>query len=312
MRASEPAAMALPSAELWDDDDVGADDLSVRDIELKARRLVTDTMAGQYHAVFKGRGMSFDSVRAYQPGDDVRTIDWNVTARTGDVYIKQYVEERELTVLVAVDLSASMRIGTRDRSKRAMAAEIAAVLALSAVANNDRVGLVLFSDRIEGFVPPKKSRAHVLRIIHELRSARPSSPHSRIDVACDYVSLVQRRRAVVFLVSDFDCSVEWQRSLGVVARRHDVVPVAVRDPIERELADLGMLLRIEDAETGTAMLFDAGTRAGLAAYRQRALVAKVRTEQRFRAHGLADIAAEVGADYLKDLVAYFRRRAMRQ
>jgi uncharacterized protein (DUF58 family) len=295
----------------WLIDDGEDESLSVREIELEARRLVNDTMAGQYHAVFKGRGMSFDSVRAYQPGDDVRSIDWNVTARTGDVFVKQFVEERELTVLIALDLSWSMGFGTRARSKRAFASKIAAVLALSAVANNDRVGLVLFSDRIERYLPPKKGRGHVLRLLHEVQRVQPEGRSTRIDVACDYLARIQRRRAVVFLLSDFLCDAQWDRSLGVAARRHDLVPIAVRDEAELRWPDLGCLIELEDAETGARMAFDTGHRKTLETYWQRARVHSAKVDQTFRKHGLDDIAAVVGRDYLKDLVVYFRRRASR-
>lgn len=282
----------------------------VREIELITRRLVSDTLAGQYHAVFKGRGMSFDSVREYQPGDDVRTIDWNVTARSSDgVFVKQYVEERELTVLLAVDLSASLDFGTHKRSKRELAAEIAAVLAFSAISNNDRVGLVLFTDRIERYIPPKKGRGHVLRVILELLQFQPVGTGTRIDVACDYLARIARKRAVVFVLSDF-LSADFERALGIVARRHDVVPIVTSDKAERQWPDLG-LMALEDAETGELVWFDSSKDARQQ-YWQRAAVAKRKREQVFRKHGLEPIDAVVGQDYLKDLVTYFRRRAARQ
>jgi len=282
----------------------------VREIELITRRLVQDTLAGQYHAVFKGRGMSFDSVREYQPGDDVRTIDWNVSARTGGVFVKQYVEERELTVLLAVDLSASLDFGTDQRSKRELAAEIAAVLAFSAISNNDRVGLILFTDRIERYIPPKKGRAHVLRVILELLQAQPEGVGTRIDVACDYLARIARKRAVVFLLSDFLAD-NFERALGVAARRHDLVPIVMSDKAERTWPDLG-LTPLEDAETGELIWFDGGSKAVRQAFWQRAAVAKRKRDQGFRKHGLEPIDTVVGQDYLKDLVAYFRRRAARQ
>lgn len=287
------------------------DDLSqrVREIELITRRLVQDTMAGQYHAVFKGRGMSFDSVREYEAGDDVRTIDWNVSARTGGVFVKQYVEERELTVLIAVDLSASLEIGTAGRSKRELAAEMAAVLAFSAISNNDRVGLVLFTDRIERYIPPKKGRAHVLRVILELLQFQPVGRGTRIDVACDYLGRIARKRAVVFVLSDF-LAEDYERALGVAARRHDLVPIATTDPMEKVWPDLG-LMALEDAETGEVHWFD-GAGAARQIYWQRAAVGRRKREQTFRKHGLEPIEAIVGQDYLKALVTYFRRRAARQ
>ena len=283
----------------------------VREIELITRRLVSDTLAGQYHAVFKGRGMSFDSVREYQPGDDIRSIDWNVTARSSEgVFVKQFVEERELTVLLAVDLSASLDFGTVNRSKRELAAEIAAVLAFSAISNNDRVGLILFTDRIERYIPPKKGRAHVLRVILELLQFRPEGSGTRLDVACDYLARIARKRAVVFLLSDFLAG-DFERALGIAARRHDLVPVLVSDKTERELPDVGLAV-VEDAETGEVLWIDSGSRDVRIQLRQRAAVQKRKREQLFRKHGLEPIDAVVGQDYLKGLVAYFRRRAARQ
>lgn len=283
----------------------------VRQIEIITRRLVNDTLAGQYHAVFKGRGMSFDSVREYQPGDDVRTIDWNVSARTGGVFVKQYVEERELTVLLAVDLSGSMGFGSRDRSKRELATEIAAVLAFSALRNNDRVGLVLFSDHIEHYVPPKKGRAHVLRLIRDLLSAKPTGTATRLDSACDYLARIIRKRSVVFLLSDF-LDADFERSLGVLARRHDLVPLAIADRAELTLPDLGGLVPLQDAETGEIVWLDAGDPAARQFLWQRQQVARRRMEQAFRKNGCDAIEAWVGEDYLGGLVTYFLRRAARQ
>lgn len=282
----------------------------VKEIELVTRRLVNDVMAGQYHAVFKGRGMSFDSVREYQPGDDVRLIDWNVTARTGEPFVKKFVEERELTVLIAVDLSASGLFGTVEQSKREMAAEIAATLAFSAIQNNDRVGLVLFSDRIERYIPPKKGRSHVLRVILELLEAEPKGHGTDIAVACDYLSRIQRKRAVVFFLSDFLAD-DWGRPLGVAARRHDVVPVVVRDNAEDDLPDLG-LVPLEDAESGEILWLDTSSRSGRRAFAQLAGKQRKERERLLRRHGLEPIEATVGEPWLPALVGYFRRRAARQ
>lgn len=290
------------------DEDTSAE---VREIEILARRLVKDTLAGQYHAVFKGRGMSFDSVREYQAGDDVRTIDWNVSARTGGVFVKQYVEERELTVLVAVDLSASLQFGTVDVNKRKMAARIAAVLALSAISNNDRVGLVLFTDRIERYIPPKKGRAHVLRIVREVLQFEPIGRQTRLDLGLDYLANIVRKRAVVFVLSDF-MGQGYERSLAVTARRHDLVPVVVTDPVERRFPQLNYLIPLEDFETGDLLWFDAGDADGLQTYWQRAAVDTRKRQDLFRKHGLEAIDATLGQDYLPALAAYFRRRAARQ
>ena len=290
----------------------------VREIELLTRRLVNDVLAGQYHAVFKGRGMSFDQVREYQPGDDIRTIDWNVTARTGGVYVKQYVEERELTVLLVVDLSASGAFGTVDQSKRELAAEIAAVLAFSAIKNNDRVGVIMFSDRIERFIPPKKGRGHVLRVILELLEVEPQGTGTRIDVVCDYLSKIQRKRSVVFFLSDFlpekdnePLADSYERALGVASRRHDLVPLVISDAAEVAFPNVG-LVPLEHLETGEIMWFDSGSREVRHSFERRARALAAERSRIFRKHGMEPIGAEVGQDYLPGLVAYFRRRAARQ
>lgn len=290
----------------------------VREIELVTRRLVNDVLAGQYHAVFKGRGMSFDQVREYQPGDDIRTIDWNVTARTGEPYVKQYVEERELTVLIVVDLSGSGAFGTKDQSKRELAAEIAAVLAFSAIKNNDRVGVIMFSDRIERYIPPKKGRGHVLRVILELLEVEPQGTGTRIDVVCDYLSKIQRKRSVVFFLSDFlpeqDSATlqdSYERALGVASRRHDLVPLVIRDAAETVLPDVG-LVALQHLETGELMWLDSGSRSVRHAFAEQGQAMATERDRIFRKNGMEPIEAEVGSDYIPGLVGYFRRRAGRQ
>ena len=283
----------------------------VREIEIIARRLVSSTLAGQYHAVFKGRGMSFDSVREYQPGDDIRTIDWNVSARTGGIFVKQYVEERELTVLLVVDLSESQKFGSKEKSKRELAAEIAAVLAFSAISNNDRVGLILYTDRIERYIPPKKGRGHVMRIVQELLRFEPVGKTTRTDLALDYVARIARKRAVVFVLSDF-LGDGYDRSLGVLAGRHDVVPIVTADEVEKKWPLPKGIWLLEDAETDAVHAFDANDRGSLQDYWQKSAVADRKREQLARKFGMEPIPAMVGVDYLKSLVAYFRRRAARQ
>ena len=283
----------------------------VREIELIARRLVSSTLAGQYHAVFKGRGMSFDSVREYQPGDDIRTIDWNVSARTGGIFVKQYVEERELTVLLVVDLSASQNFGSKNGSKRELAAEIAGVLAFSAISNNDRVGLILYTDGIERYIPPKKGRGHVMRLVLELLRSEPKGRGTRTDLALDYVSRIVRKRAVVFVLSDF-LGHEYERSLGVLAGRHDVVPIVTSDAADARWPLPEGLWLLEDPETAEVVALDANDRKSMEDYWKHAAVAKRRRAQLARKFGMEPIPAGVGVDYLNDLVAYFRRRAARQ
>src|SRR5271166_338023 len=227
----------------------------VRQIEIRTRRLVDSSMGGEYHSVFKGRGMDFDDVREYVAGDEVRTIDWNVTARAGRPFVKKFTEERELTILLAVDVSASGNFGSGPQSKRQMAAELASVLAFSAIRNSDKVGLILFSDQIEQYIPPKKGRQHVLRVIREVLCFEPQSRGTDIVRALDFANQITNRRAIMFLVSDFELSnqnkalADVRRAVRLAGRRHDVVALQIHDQHESELPDVGQLA-IEDAETG--------------------------------------------------------------
>ena len=234
----------------------------IRYIQIYTSKAVNDVLAGEYHSVFKGQGMEFDEVRAYQPGDDIRTIDWNVTARTGHPYVKRYVEEREITVFFLVDLSASGSFGSREKLKNEIAAEFCALLAFSAIKNNDKVGLIVFTDVIELFIPPAKGTSHVLRLIRELLYFDPGKKRERagtdIALALDYLGRVLHKRGVVFLVSDF-LDQDFEKPLGVLARRHDLIGVTVSDPRESALPDVG-LLEIQDAETGATVLVDTGSR----------------------------------------------------
>ncbi len=233
----------------------------VRQIEIRTNRLVNDSLAGEYHSVFKGRGMDFDEVREYVPGDEVRAIDWNVTARAGRPFIKKFTEERELTILLAVDVSASGNFGSGRQSKRQMAAELASVLAFSAIRNNDKVGLVLFTDQIEQYIPPKKGRQHVLRVIREILFFEPQSRGTNIVRGLDFANQITTRRAIMFLVSDFELQNQEQaladlrRAIRLANRRHDVVAMHVHDERESELPDVGQLT-IEDAETGELIELD--------------------------------------------------------
>lgn len=226
----------------------------VRRLHLRARRLVQTLMGGEYHSAFKGAGLSFEEVREYQPGDDVRTIDWNVTARVGHPFIKRFVEERELTLLLVVDLSASQKFGTGNMTKRTAAAELAALLALCAVSNNDRVGLIGFTDVVERFVPPNKGPRHVLRLLRDVLAFEPARTGTDLAAALDYVTKVQRRRAIVFVISDF-FGTGFERSLRRAARKHDLIAIRTSDPREREWPEVG-LVRIQDAETGAQRLID--------------------------------------------------------
>ncbi len=282
----------------------------IRRIEIVTRRLVNQQMAGQYHSVFKGRGMSFDEVRAYLPGDDPRTIDWNVTARTGEPYVKTYVEERELTVLIMVDMSGSMAFGTVGDEKRRVAARLAAMMAFSAIKNGDRVGLVAFTDTVEVYVPPKKGRKHVLRLIDEILRFDPVGEGTDLGEALGFVAKVQRRSAVVFLISDF-LDEGYERPLHVAAKRHDLVPLTVVDPAEEALPDLGLVF-FEDAEGGGLMALDAGSAAIRRGYDRAQDARRDARDGDLKRYGVTPIEVRTDAkDYAAPLVKYFKVRARR-
>lgn len=226
----------------------------IRRLQLRARRAVQTLLGGEYHSVFKGAGLSFEEVREYQPGDDVRSIDWNVTARMGTPFIKRFVEERELTVLLLTDISGSQRFGTRRQTKRSVIAELAALIAFSAIANNDRVGLIACSDHVERFVPPTKGVKHVLRLLRDILFFEPERKGTSLKAGLDYLNQVQRRRAIVFLVSDF-ADEGFEASFRLAGRKHDLIAVRVTDPRERELPNVG-LLQLRDAETDRDLLVD--------------------------------------------------------
>ncbi len=282
----------------------------IRRIEIVTRRLVNQQMAGQYHSVFKGRGMSFDEVRAYLPGDDPRTIDWNVTARTGEPYVKTYVEERELTVLIMVDMSGSMAFGTVGDEKRRVAARLAAMMAFSAIKNGDRVGLVAFTDTVEIYVPPKKGRKHVLRLIDEILRFDPVGEGTDLGEALSFVAKVQRRSAVVFLISDF-LDEGYERPLHVAAKRHDLVPLTVVDPAEEALPDLGLVF-FEDAEGGGLYALDAGRAGVRRGYDRAQAERRAARDGDLKRYGVTPIEVRTDArDYAAPLVKYFKVRARR-
>ncbi len=282
----------------------------IRRIEIVTRRLVSQQMAGQYQSVFKGRGMSFDEVRQYTPGDDPRTIDWNVTARTGEPYVKTFVEERELTVMIMVDMSGSMAFGTIRDEKRVVAARLAAMMAFSAIKNGDRVGLIAFTDRVERFVPPKKGRKHVLRIIDEILRFDPVGEGTDLGKALEFIGRVQRRKAVVFLISDF-LDDGYERPLHVTARRHDLIPLTVVDPVEGNLPDLGLVF-LEDAGPGQMMAFDSGLEALRRHYRVEQTRRAEAQKADLRRYGVSPIVVATDAkDYAAPLINYFRIRARR-
>jgi uncharacterized protein (DUF58 family) len=284
----------------------------VRQIHIRTSHVVNDILAGQYESVFKGQGIEFEEVREYQPGDDVRTIDWNVTARTGRPFVKKFVEERELTVMLIVDLSGSLSFGTHTRSKAELAAELCAVIAFSAITNNDKVGLIIFTDRIEKFIPPKKGRRHVLRVIRDVLSFTPEGHGTDIAVALEYLNKVTTRRTVSFLVSDFfeQPGGDYEQALRIASKRHDVIAVTIADPREWELPKLG-IMEFQDAETGEIVLIDTASTRARAEFRR---LAEERIQQRaglFRSAGIDAISVQTGEPYVSELLKFFRMRERR-
>ncbi len=279
----------------------------VKRIELRTRNLVNTIFAGEYHSVFKGRGMAFAEVREYQPGDDVRTIDWNVTARMGDPFVKVFDEERELTVILMVDASASGDFGTVAQMKGEIGAEICALLAFSAIQNNDRVGLIIFTDEVELFIPPKKGKKHVLRVIRELLYFQPSGRGTNIDAALEYLNRVTYRRSVVFLVSDFFAS-NYEKALRVANRRHDLVAIALEDPREYDLPAIG-IVELEDAETGEGIMVDFGDAAVRDAFQKLTRKERDDREALFHRMGLDAVNISTQGAYHEPLMQFFRMRA---
>ena len=283
----------------------------VRRIELATRRAVNAELAGRYHSVFKGQGMAFSEVRPYAPGDDVRHIDWNVSARHQEhgLFVKQFIEERELTVMLLVDLSGSGNFGTKGKRKRQLLAEAGALIAFSAIKNNDRVGLLLFTDEVELFLPPRKGRKHVLRVIREIIEARPKRTRTNIGTALAYLSRVQKRRAVCFVLSDWLDS-GWDRPLKIAKARHDVVAMRVSDPAEHQLPDLG-LVEVEDAETGALALIDTGSATVRSAYARRQKARHEAARKRLLQLGCDLVDLETNRDFVAPLIGFFRTRAAR-
>jgi uncharacterized protein (DUF58 family) len=283
----------------------------IRRIEIRTRRLVNDSFAGEYHAIFKGRGMEFDEVRPYQAGDEVRAIDWNVTARTGQLFVKRYVEERELTVMLLVDASASGLFGTVNRFKREIAAELAAVLAFSAISNNDKVGLLVFTDRVELFISPRKGRRHVLRLIRDLLAFEPTGSGTDLRLALDTVNRVLKRRSIVFLISDFLTPPERYRSvLQISNRRHDVIAVTLSDPREWAWPRVG-LVALEDAETGQVQWVDTSNRQWRETFTERVKELQLARQRVFRKAKVDRIDITTDAEYVTPLTVFFEKRTRR-
>jgi uncharacterized protein (DUF58 family) len=282
----------------------------IKQIQIYTSRMVNASFAGQYESVFKGRGMEFDGVREYTPGDDVRTIDWNVTARTGRPYIKRFVEERELTVVFAVDLSASGDFGTVSKAKNELAAEFCAVLAFAAAKNNDKVGLLIFTDEIELYIPPKKGISHMLRLIRELLHFKMSRRKTNIRQALDYVAKVIRKRATVFLVSDF-IETDFKKPLSLLNKRHDVIAVSVRDRAEIALPNIG-LIEFTDAETGEVILVDTSSRQFRNRYGDMCVERFDELQDMLRTVNVDCISISTDKPYIQDLIRFFHMRHRRR
>ena len=281
----------------------------IRALEIKTRGLVQSAFAGDYHSVFKGRGMNFEDVREYAPGDEIRAIDWNVTARLGNAFVKKFTEERELTVMLVVDVSASGNFGSVAESKRELAAEVACLLAFSAIRNNDKVGLVLFSDQVELFIPPKKGRSHTLRLIREILFFQPQGRGTAPTLALDYLNHVVTRRSVVFFISDFQAE-DFSRALTITSRRHDFVAIRIDDEREEHLPDVG-IITLEDAETGEQIEINTSDRRTRTRFSESARAQQAEIFRTLRRTSIDAISLRTGADYLPALRAFFKQRELR-
>ena len=290
----------------------------MRQLEIRTRRLVNDSLSGAYHSVFKGRGMDFDEVREYTPGDEIRTIDWNVTARAGRPFVKKFTEERELTIFLLVDISASGNFGSGAQSKRDLAAELASVLAFSAIRNSDKVGLLLFTDRVERYLLPKKGRRHVLRVIRDILYHVPQGRGTDSVKALDVVNHVLHRRAIVFLISDFETSQDPQvaraamrRAMRQTNRRHDLIAVHIEDPREKELPNVG-IVALEDAETGEIIELDTGRAAVRQRFKEQASERSRQLVTDFRSEGIDTLQLQTDASYMPALQRFFKTRVRRR
>ncbi|HET9933470.1 MAG TPA: DUF58 domain-containing protein [Polyangiaceae bacterium] len=282
---------------------------ALRKIEITTNRLATEQLSGNYTSVFRGQGLAFREVREYQPGDDVRTIDWNVSARMNNTYVKVFVEEREMTVMLVVDLSQSQQFGTQRGSKAALAAEVSALCAFSAIKHNDRVGLILSTDQIEKIVPPLKGQKHVMRVVREILGAKPERPGTDLKIALETLYRVARRRSVAFVLSDFFAT-DYERALSLAAARHDVIPVMLVDPRDDELPDVG-LAAFEDLETGESVLVDTGSKSVRAHYARRMREQRETQIKLFRKLGLDHVVVRTDRPYIGPLRDLFARRARR-
>ncbi len=278
----------------------------VRAIEIKTRGLSAHIFSGEYHSAFKGRGMAFSEVREYTPGDDIRSIDWNVTARFGHPYVKVFEEERELTVILLVDVSASGDFGTKQQFKHQLMTELCAVLAFSAIQNNDKTGVIFFSDRVEKFIPPKKGKTHILRIIRELIEFKPVNRKTDLAVALQYLTNAIKKRSICFLISDFYAE-NFERELKLANKKHDLVALEIIDPREESLPDIG-LVRFEDAETGTSQWIDTGDPAVREAFQKNMHVRSRRNADLFARSGVDTVRLSTDRSYVQPLMQLFKKR----
>ena len=279
----------------------------VRKIEIKTRGLSSNIFAGQYHSAFKGRGMAFSEVREYQYGDDVRDIDWNMTARFHRPYVKVFEEEREMTVMLLIDVSGSLDFGTQKQMKRDMVTEIAATLAFSAIQNNDKIGVIFFSDKIEKYIPPKKGRKHILYIIREMLDFQPESTRTDVKQAIEFLSSVQKRRTTAFILSDFYVRGDFLQSLQIANRKHDVVAIQVYDQRARELPDVG-LMKVVDAETGYEQYVDTSSKKLRQAYNKYWLTRQAQLQDTFNKSNVDSVSIATNEDFVKSLLLLFKKR----
>jgi uncharacterized protein (DUF58 family) len=279
----------------------------VRRIEIRTKKLVNDVFSGEYHSIFKGRGMEFEEVREYQPGDDIRIIDWNVTARYGYPFVKKFTEERELTVMLLVDASSSGEFGTAQRMKGEIAAELCSVLAFSAIKNNDKVGMIIFTDKIEKYIPPKKGSSHVLRLIREVLYFKPEDQRTDINCALEFLGRIIKRRCVVFLVSDF-LNTGFEKMLSIANKRHDVIAIKIVDPREIELPNVGFI-ELEDTETGEEILIDTKDSEVRRSFKEYATREQTNLDMNFRSINLDNIQILTDRSYVEPLMAFFKARA---
>ncbi len=289
----------------------------VRQIEVRTNRLVNDSLAGSYHSVFKGRGMNFDEVREYVPGDDIRAIDWNVTARTAIPHIKKFVEERELTIILMIDISASGEFGSSIASKREMMAELGSVLAFSAVRNNDKVGLILFTDFVELYIPPKKGRSHILRVIREILFYKPERKETDLKIPLDFINRVIKRKSVAFLISDFCLAEDYDQNLKelynklqISNKHHDLISLVISDPREHELPDIGWIT-IEDAENGHQVELNTSDPAVRKGYADLAAERQHKLQRAIRSAGVDLLNLPTDVSYIQPLLGFFKSRQRR-